>query len=364
MTRGLEYAALAAHRGLRGVTKEEGQKIFSEMLNGRATAPINVIMSDGEFEFYKVKAVKGTELAAPAPPPVSARKDSMVIQREVNAETAPYVWDHLVDGIPTMPGVFLMILIAEAALELRPNLKITAFEDAAFRRFVRMRREGSTTLRLHASVISEDADSTLVRVSILADFVHKSGTVLQKDVEQTAVSVRLASEVAAAPMNGTKSPLDRGRMQDSALEDPYLMDGSPVKLGGPFRSMQNITAGLAERSADYRLREEARSRPGYRYLNLIMLDALVRFGGIYRDGQESFPIYVPEACRVMKIYYDFTNPDEKTFTGSLRFAGSNPHLEAGILTIGPVKAMDPAGRTLAMVEGGLCRKMGEARNGK
>ena len=106
------------------------------------------------------------------------------------------------------------------------------------------------------------------------------------------------------------------------------------------------------------------SRPGYRYLNLIMLDALVRFGGIYRDGQESFPIYVPEACRVMKIYYDFTNPDEKTFTGSLRFAGSNPHLEAGVLTIGPVKAVDPAGRTLAMVEGGVCRKMGEARNGK
>jgi 3-oxoacyl-(acyl-carrier-protein) synthase/NAD(P)-dependent dehydrogenase (short-subunit alcohol dehydrogenase family) len=354
MTRGLEYAALAAHRGLRGVTKEEGQKIFSELLNGHATTPINVILADGEIEFYKVKTVK---TAAPA------RKNSIVIEREVSAENAPYVWDHLVDGIPTMPGVFLMILIAEAALELRPNLKITAFEDAAFRRFVRMRREGSTTLRLHASVISEDVGSTVVRVAILADFIHKNGTVLQKDVEQTAVSVRLASAVAAAPVNGTKSPLDRGRMQDSALEDPYLMDGSPVKLGGPFRSMQNITAGLAERSADYRLREEARS-PGYRYLNLIMLDALVRFGGIYRDGQERFPIYVPEACRVMKIYYDFTNPDEKTFTGSLRFAGSNPHLEAGVLTIGPVEAMDPAGRTLAMVEGGLCRKMGEARNGK
>ena len=86
-----------------------------------------------------------------------------MIEREVSAENAPYVWDHLVDGVPTLPGVFLMILIAEAALELRPNLKITAFEDAAFRRFVRMRREGTTTLRLHASVISEDAESTLVR---------------------------------------------------------------------------------------------------------------------------------------------------------------------------------------------------------
>jgi hypothetical protein len=142
------------------------------------------------------------------------------------------------------------------------------------------------------------------------------------------------------------------------------MDGSPVKLGGPFRSMQNILAGPAERSAEYRLRDEMRSRPGYRYLNLIMLDALVRFGGIYQDEKKSFPIFVPEACRTIKIYYDFSNPDEKTFTGSLKFAGSNPHLEADRLTIGPVEAKDPAGRTLAMVDGGLCRRMGEARNGK
>jgi len=373
MTRGLEYAALAAHRGLRGVTAEEGRKIFSELLNGRATAPINVIMAAGEIEFYKVKTMKTVDDAgvpavsepssAPSSPPSSGR-DSVVIEREVSAENAPFVWDHLVDGIPTMPGVFLIILIAEAALELRPNLKITAFEDAAFRRFVRMRREGNTSLRLHARVISEDADSTLVRVAILADFVHKNGTVLQKDVEQTAVSVRLASAVAAAPANGKTPAAVRGRLGDLSLEDPYLMDGSPVKLSGPFRSMQNIKAGAVERSADYKLREEVRSRPGYRYLNLIMLDALVRFGGIYRDGQESFPIYVPEACRTIKIYYDFTKPDEKTFTGSLKFAGSNPHPEAGRLTIGPVEARDPAGRTLAIVDGGLCRKLGEARNGK
>jgi hypothetical protein len=200
----------------------------------------------------------------------------------------------------------------------------------------------------------------VVRVAILTDFVHKSGVVLQKDVEQASVSVRLAPAVAAAP-NGF-APASRALLGDFSLEDPYLMDGSPVKLRGPFRSMQNITAGVAGRSADYRLREGVPS--GYRYLNLIMLDALVRFGGIYQDRQQSFPIHVPEACRTIKIYYDFTNPDEKTFTGDIRFAGSNPHLEEDRLTIGPVEAKDPSGRTLAMVEGGLCRKIGEVRNGK
>src|SRR5260370_26502295 len=53
MTRGSEYAALAASRRLRGITKDEGQKIFAELLTGRATAPINILMADGEIEFYK-----------------------------------------------------------------------------------------------------------------------------------------------------------------------------------------------------------------------------------------------------------------------------------------------------------------------
>jgi hypothetical protein len=131
--------------------------------------------------------------------------------------------------------------------------------------------------------------------------------------------------------------------------------------------MRNITAGSTERWADYRLRQEMQARSGYtgyRYLNLMLLDSLVRFGGIYLDSQKSFPICVPEACRMIRIYYDFTNPDEKTFTGSLKFAGSNPLVETDRMVVGPVEARDPAGRTLAMVDGAISRKIGEVRSGK
>jgi 3-oxoacyl-(acyl-carrier-protein) synthase/NAD(P)-dependent dehydrogenase (short-subunit alcohol dehydrogenase family) len=364
MTRGSEYAALAASRKLRGVTKEEGQKIFAELLHGRATAPINILLADGEIDFYKVKTAPGsaflskTAQSKQASPP--AKKDSLIIERSVCSETAPYIWDHLVDGIPTLPGAFLIMLIAETALELRPGLRITAFEDAAFRRFVRLKRDGATNLRLQASVVSEDDRSTLVRVAILADFVHKNGAILQKDVEQTAISVRLGSSIVAPPRSAFNGA--HGRM----LEDPYLMEDSPVRLNGPFRAMKNITADDAHRSADYSLRDGvAAVRSGYQYLlpNLILMDALWRFGAIHRDAQDGFPIYVPEACKVMKIYYDFANPDEKLLTGKLTFAGSNPRLDVDRLTIGPVEAKDPSGSTLIQVDGGLCRKLGEARHG-
>jgi 3-oxoacyl-(acyl-carrier-protein) synthase/NAD(P)-dependent dehydrogenase (short-subunit alcohol dehydrogenase family) len=368
MTRGSEYAALAASRKLRGVTKEEGQKIFAELLQGRATAPINILLAAGEMDFYKVKtapiavaAAAGAQFTAPPPPAPVTRKSSLLVERTVSSETAPYVWDHLVDGIPTLPGAFLIMLIAETALELRPGMKVTAFEDAAFKRFVRMRREGSTPLRFQAQVLSEDDRSTLIRVAILADFVHKNGTILQRDVEQTVISVRLAASVAAPPQKISLSEV-RGQL----LEDPYLMEGSPVHLNGPFKAMKNITSNDAQRHAEYKLRDGvAAARSGYQYLlpNLILMDALWRFGAIHRD-QDTFPIYVPEACKLMKVYYDFGNPDEKLLTGKLTFSGANPHLDADRLMIGPVEAKDPTGATLLLVDGGLCRKLGEARYAK
>ena len=368
MTRGSEYAALAASRKLRGVTKEEGQKIFAELLHGRATAPINILLAAGEMDFYKVKtapiavaAAAGAQTLATPPPAPITRKSSLLVERSVSSETAPYVWDHLVDGIPTLPGAFLIMLIAETALELRPGMKVTAFEDAAFKRFVRMRREGSTPLRFQAQVLSEDDRSTLIRVAILADFVHKNGTILQRDVEQTVISVRLAASVAVPPQKISLSGI-RGQL----LEDPYLIEGSPVHLNGPFKAMKNITADDAQRHAEYKLRDGvAAARSGYQYLlpNLILMDALWRFGAIHRD-QDTFPIYVPEACKLMKVYYDFGNPDEKLLTGKLTFSGANPHLDADRLMIGPVEAKDPTGATLLLVDGGLCRKLGEARYAK
>ncbi len=61
MTRGSEFAALAASRRLRGVTREEGRTLFAELMRGTPSHPINVLMADGEISHY------GVVLADPAP---------------------------------------------------------------------------------------------------------------------------------------------------------------------------------------------------------------------------------------------------------------------------------------------------------
>ncbi len=354
MTRGSEFAALAANRGLRGITKIEGQEIFARYLTGEPAAPINILMADGELKFYDVAtAPKLYTATAPA-----ARRNNLTIERTVTADGAPYILNHRVDGVPTLPGAYLIMIVAEAALELRPDLKITAFEDASFRRFVRLRSDGPTKLRLNAILASEDERSSLVRVQVVSDFTHKNGMVLQKDVVQTEISVRMGPAVnRSATQNGLSRP------QGRTLSDPYVMEGSPVHLNGPFRTLTNIVVGTSGRSADYKMNG---GENGLSFLSsLMVMDSLWRFGAIDMDTDNTLPVYVPEACRVMKVYYDLTNPgDSSPLSGELSMTGSNPTADEDKLTIGPVEVRDHAGSILLTVDGGVCRRLGEVRDGQ
>jgi len=364
MTRGSEFAALAASRGLRGVTRSEGREIFSHFVTGQATAPINILMADGELKFYDVATTRDLYLPAPRimlPP--RARKDMLTIERTVTADGAPYILNHCVDGIPTLPGAFLIMMVAEAALELRPELKITSFEDAAFRRFVRLRSDGPTNLRLNARIVTENDESTLIRVEVVSDFTHKSGKVLQKDVVQTEMSVRLGQSVNHARtgyLNGSS------RAKGRALSDPYVMQGSPVHLNGPFRTLNNIVVGDSNRSADYRLTKTSGiGSGGQAFLSsLMVMDSLWRFGAIDLHPDNTLPVYVPEACKVMNVYFDLSNPGAaSTLSDELSMSGSNPTADQDRLTIGPVEVRDNGGSVLLTVDGGVCRRLGEVRNG-
>jgi acyl transferase domain-containing protein/NAD(P)-dependent dehydrogenase (short-subunit alcohol dehydrogenase family) len=361
MTRGTEFAALAANRGLRGVTKSEGQDIFSKFLVGEPTAPINVLMADGELKFYNV-ATTGNSYTRPARrvAPPRAKRDRLVLERTVNLDEAPYIRNHIVDGIPTLPGAYLIMIVAEAALEFRPGLKITAFEEASFRRFVRVRTDVPTKLRLNATLVSEDEQSTFVRVQVISDFLHKNGMVLQKDVVYFEMSVRLSAAIHAA-QNGHRVHRAEGRM----LSDPYITGAPPVQLTGPFKTLQNIVAGDRVRSAEYRPEEEIQETAYRPFLaNLLVMDSLWRFACIDSSGSDAVPIYIPLAGKVMNMYYDIASPSNTpTLLGKLYMTGFNPEKDQDYLTIGPVEARDTNGAILMEVESGRCRKVGEVRNG-
>ncbi|HET9765320.1 MAG TPA: SDR family NAD(P)-dependent oxidoreductase, partial [Thermoanaerobaculia bacterium] len=372
MTRGSEFAALAANRRLRGVTHDEGREIFGRLVAGQPSAPVNVLLAAGERAFYRPALAPATALPArPAPA-------SLVKRLEIDLGNAPYLRDHLVQGVPTLPGAFLIGIAADAARELRPRLRIVAFEDTSFRRFVRVYEGRTTEVRLDTRVVEEDADATLVRVQVLADFVHKSGAVLQKDVVQTEIFVRMVP----ASRTGESPPGDAARAAVTELRgglelpDPYLLAGSPVLLNGRFKSLGGLRVVADRRLAHYRLDDSSYPASPLQHMlpNVILVDAFWRFGtimtasggmtngasnGALANGGRSLSVYVPERCARMGVYFDYTDFDLGWLHDPVVFTGKNPQTRGDQLLVGPIEAWDREGRLRLTVEGGVCRKFGE-----
>ena len=363
MTRGSEFAALAANRRLRGVTHDEGREVFGRLVAGQPTAPVNVLLAAGERAFYRPAIAPAAAL--PRRPALS----SLLKRLAIDLDNAPYLRDHLVQGVPTLPGAFLIGIAADAAHELRPRLRIVSFEDTSFRRFVRVYQGRTTDVRLDVRVVEEDEDETLLRVQVLADFVHKSGTVLQKDVVQTEIFVRMV------PAHGTgESPpgaVPRAALTELRggieLPDPYLLAGSPVLLNGRFKSLGGLRVVADRRLAHYRLDDSLYPSSPLQHMlpNVILVDAFWRFGTIMANtggmpnGGHSLSVYVPERCERMSVYFDYTDFDLGWLHDPVVFTGRNPRPQGDQLLVGPIEAWDREGRLRLTVEGGVCRKFGE-----
>ncbi|HYX25522.1 MAG TPA: SDR family NAD(P)-dependent oxidoreductase, partial [Thermoanaerobaculia bacterium] len=363
MTRGSEFAALAASRRLRGVTHDEGREIFGRLMAGRPTAPVNVLLAEGERELYRpvlTTAFQPSPAARIAQPLESPRPaaSSLVLPLAIDLDAAPYLRDHLVQGVPTLPGAFLLGLAAEAAHRLRPRLRIVAFENTSFRRFVRVYEGRSTQIRLDTRIVEEEGDVTLVRVQVLSDFVHKSGAVLQKDVVQTEIFLRMAVSPPSAPSSPSRG--EAGDLGDGGLQlpDPYLLEGSPVRLNGRFKSLRGLRVVDGQRLAHYQLGSSSYPESPLLHMlpNVILVDAFWRFGTIMATGERSLSVYVPERCDRMGVYFDYTDFGLDWLHEPLVFTGANPRPQGDQLLVGPIEARDREGRLRLTVEGGVCRK--------
>ncbi len=367
MTRGSEFAALAASRRLRGVTHDEGREIFGRLMAGRPSSPATVLLAAGERELYRPALAPSAFPAPPSRPPrpalparQSSSQSSIVVPLEIDLENAPYLYDHMVQGVPTLPGAFLLGIAADAANRLRPGMRIVAFENTSFRRFVRVYEGRTTQLRLDTRIVEEGDAETVIRVQVLSDFVHKSGAVLQKDVVQTEIFIRLTATPQSAPLRAGSAEL-RDAIQ---LPDPYLLPSSPVRLNGRFKSLSGLRVNGKERFADYRLGNSSYPESPLQHMlpNVILVDAFWRFGTIMATGDRSLSVYVPERCDRMGVYFDYTDFSLDWLHEPLVFTGANPRPQGDQLLVGPIEARDRDGRLRLTVEGGVCRRFGEIQN--
>ena len=199
-----------------------------------------------------------------------------------------------------------------------------------------------------------------MKISILSDFVHASGVTLQKNILQHDSLVRMS----ATPLPVRKS-LDLNGVEGQRSVDPYPIEGSPICLSGPFDAMENLIIGGDQRRADFKFADLNHFSSGSQSMlsKVVLMDSLMRFGVIQTGTENSLPVFVPEACAVMKVYFDFADFDISKLAGTVTFTGANPRPDGERLHMGPVSAIDANGNTLLLVEHGICRRFGEVRNG-
>ena len=187
---------------------------------------------------------------------------------------------------------------------------------------------------------------------------------LQQDVVQTEIFIRMTASPPSPPSSPSRGAAGELQLRDGGglqLPDPYLLEGSPVRLNGRFKSLRGLRVIDGQRLAHYQLGSSSYPESPLLHMlpNVILVDAFWRFGTIMATGERSLSVYVPERCERMGVYFDYTDFALDWLHEPLVFTGANPQPQGDQLLVGPIEARDREGRVRLTVEGGVCRKFGE-----
>jgi NAD(P)-dependent dehydrogenase (short-subunit alcohol dehydrogenase family) len=367
MTRGSEYAALARARGLRPVTREEGQAIFSRLLAGEPVSPVNILISAGEANFFGLQVDDDPGRVPSLASPERSRSprvatETIELHWDLSLRRHPYLGDHLVRGRPVLPASFEAELAARAARALRAGHQAIALEGARLESFVRIPATGAIRLRGRASVMEETADDTLVLVQLLSDFVHKSGRVLRRDILHFETRVRLTNVARELdPMNG-RAP--KRSVHPVTVPDPYLSPQAPVKLSGIFRCLDAIEIGDGVRHARFRIGEDEKLHLLSDFVTPAVLgDGLFRFSMIQPPAGGSIPIHIPVHCGRILMAPGINDALLHSKGENLLLAAAVPRPVNELIHSDWAQVTDRSGRVLMTAEALVAQRFGEVPDG-
>ena len=183
---------------------------------------------------------------------VSQDSASTVFTRRLDPRLDTMLIDHLVQGSPTLPGVFHLETMAEA-VRLTTGLPELMIESAKFENFVKC-PEGRIC-DLGITVSTEDPDH--IEAAIRADVVNPSGVVLVPGRQRSHAVFGPRPTVPACPYDWADLLADRATRFDL---DVYYAAAAPIITFGPsfrmlreaWRTSQGVLVGRFDISSDTR----------------------------------------------------------------------------------------------------------------
>ncbi|MBE1487539.1 type I polyketide synthase [Plantactinospora soyae] len=160
------------HRdGITPITPDEGVRLMRRLLSD-PDAPAVVVVSgraDG-IDTVRREAPELPLLRFIDRPLVRYHGVELVTEVELNPGTDRYLGDHLLDGNLLFPAVFGMEAMVQAAVAVTGRSTVPVLEEVEFSRPIVVPPDGSTTIRLAATVVDDDTVAVAIR-SAETDFV-------------------------------------------------------------------------------------------------------------------------------------------------------------------------------------------------
>jgi NAD(P)-dependent dehydrogenase (short-subunit alcohol dehydrogenase family)/3-oxoacyl-(acyl-carrier-protein) synthase len=279
----------------------------------------------------------------------TAGRDEQSHNCSLSPERDAYLGHHLVGGVPTMPGMFLVEMAAEAARDITAGHGVPiAVEDMAFHHYVRLRPGGTARLR----IIARELEPNRVEVRVCTDVIAPSGQVLVHARVLCSCAVLMAEEYPSSPGWASAVLLD-----ERPVPDPYRQSDSPVRLSGPFSCLAS-TAVHAEGS---RSTFVFAGQPGPGFLTpVVLLDAMARTAALNLTPHGESRVPVPLGIRRVDLYQEASDEELTRTHGKLRiFATPADSLSPG----NRVVAVDEADRVVAQIKGIQAKVIGAVRAG-
>ncbi|RSN08001.1 hypothetical protein DMC63_34660 [Streptomyces sp. WAC 05977] len=229
----------------------------------------------------------------------------LVAHREFSVDRDGYLRHHLVGGHPTVPGMLVVGIAAQAAKALVPGRVPVGVRDLSLDRFVRVFRESAQPQRkkIVAEVVEDtpgEYGETVVRVRILTDVVAPDGTVLATDREHGRMSVVLRDRQVECPRpRPDRLPVTAGSVE---LANPYQLPNPFVALSGIFAAAERVHFGHEGKLATLTLdRVEVARWFEDAVFPAVVCDALAQVMAVAAEDGWS-PIAVPRTVRRIDFY--------------------------------------------------------------
>jgi 3-oxoacyl-(acyl-carrier-protein) synthase/NAD(P)-dependent dehydrogenase (short-subunit alcohol dehydrogenase family)/acyl carrier protein len=317
-----EEVGLPARSGLVQLMKEQGMDVISppegaeafrnELLFGSATEMIYAGnlpgLADGWLREGRLPAGEVRELPTHAPlldiPDDYARGARLKVRKTLHPGTDPWLLDHVINGVPVLPGVIGIEMMAEAGRLLFPDFHFVGLDDLEIRLAVKILKERPARLIVEGQAhTTRRRDERKVRVRIDSEFVDPRG---KKQTRQHYEAVVVLNRTAPERPHSSAVPVVGMSAELSLVQDVIYGRNHYLPHGPAFQVLQSIQV-LDEKSAIGRVAPVSESAlfpklNGYRLATTPLLrEAGFQVAGLWAILKPGI-LSLPSGCRQLRHF--------------------------------------------------------------